>query len=71
MLSIEAANQKNQTSEFADQVDYYLAKVYLNSNQIDQASERIYKILDDERHTYHENFGKMDLIKLSILKLKN
>lgn len=71
LLSIEATNQKNQTSEFADQVDYYLAKVYLNSNQIDQASERIHKILDDERHTYHENFGKMDLIKLSILKLKN
>jgi hypothetical protein len=71
LLSLEANNQKNQTSEFADQVDYYLVKVYLSSNQIDLASERIYKILEDEQHTYHGNFRKMDLIKLSILKLKN
>ncbi|MCU0399531.1 MAG: hypothetical protein MUE75_00770 [Algoriphagus sp.] len=71
LLRIEAANQKNQTSEFADQVDYYLVKVYLSSDQIDLASERIHKIMDDAQHTYHGNFGKMDLIKLSILKLKN
>lgn len=71
LLNIEAANQKNQTSEFADQVDYYLVKVYLSSGQIDLASERIHKIMDDTQHTYHGNFGKMDLIKLSILKLKN
>lgn len=71
LLSIEATNQKNQTSDFADQVDYYLVKVYLTGNQIDLASERIHKILNDKQHTYHDNFGKMDLIKLSILKLKN
>ncbi len=71
LLSLEATNQKNKTSEFADQVDYYLVEVYLSSDQIDRASERIHKILNDEQHTYHGNFGEMDLIKLSILKLKN
>lgn len=71
LLSLEAFNQKNQTSDFADQIDYYLVKVYLNSSQLDLASERIHKILNDKQHTYHDNFGKMDLIKLSILKLKN
>jgi len=71
LLQIETTNQQNEAYEFADQVDYYLVKVYLGSNQIDQASERILKILEDEKHTYHGNFGKMDLIKLSILKFKN
>jgi tetratricopeptide (TPR) repeat protein len=71
LLQIEASNQQNESDEFADQVDYYLVKIYLSSNQIDQASDRIHKILKDEQHTYHGNFGKMDLIRLAMLKFKN
>ena len=70
-LKVETSNQQNQTNEFSDQVDYYLVQVYLSNNQIELAEERVQKIMADDQHTYHANFGKLDLIKLTILKFKN
>jgi hypothetical protein len=71
LLKVETSNQQNQTNEFSDQVDYYLVQVYLSNNQIELAEERIQKIMADDQHTYHANFGKLDLIKLTILKFKD
>lgn len=70
-LAIEQSNQQNQSLEFADQVDYYLVKAYLSTGQLEEAEVRMRKIIDDPNHTYHQNFGKSDLFKIFILKLKN
>jgi hypothetical protein len=68
---IESENQKNSNRDYADQVDYYLVKAYLMQGKITEAEGRVLKISEDENHTYHDNFGQLDLIKLKILKLKN
>lgn len=70
-LEIENENRINQSGEFADQVDYYLVHAYLSHGQPEKAETRMRKILNDPQHTYHGNFGKADLFKIFILKLKN
>ncbi|OOG72395.1 hypothetical protein [Algoriphagus sp. A40] len=71
LTQIEEENRRTSNLEFADQVDYYLVKAYLMQGKITEAEERIEKITEDPNHTYHSNFGRLDLIKLQILKIKN
>lgn len=68
---IEAENLKSGAGDFADQVDYYLVKSYLMQGKYSEAELRIQKILADDDHTYHDNFGQLDLIRIQILKMKN
>jgi hypothetical protein len=71
LTQIEQENLKSGSGDFADQVDYYLVKAYLMQGKITDAAVRIEKIRAEENHTYHDNFGQMDLIRLQILKWKN
>lgn len=67
---IESENQKTSSRDYSDQVDYYLVKAYLIQGKITEGEDRILKITEDQNHTYHYNFGQLDLIKLKILKFK-
>lgn len=71
LTQIESENLKTSSRDYADQVDYYLVKAYMIQGKITEAEDRITKITQDQNHTYHDNFGQLDLIKLKILKFKN
>ncbi|MDF2159277.1 hypothetical protein [Algoriphagus sp. CAU 1675] len=71
LLEIEESNSKLNQNAFSDEIDYYLAKTYLDEGDFDNAQIRIEKILDDQQHTYHKNVSKLMLWKLKILKMKS
>lgn len=71
LTQIESENQSTSTLNYSDEVDYYLIKAHLIQGEIPEAEKRIIKITEDSNHTYHNNFGLLDLIKLKILKFKN
>ncbi len=70
LRKIESENLATSKSEFADQVDYYLVKAFLMQGKITEAEARMNKIQGDPEHTYHDNFGPFDQIRLQILQLK-
>ncbi|GMQ29852.1 hypothetical protein [Algoriphagus confluentis] len=71
LLEIEERNKSNQSKEFADQIDYYLVKAYLEQEKIRDAKTRMEKILEDPKHTYHQNFTGWDQVKIRVLEWKN
>lgn len=71
LTRIESENQQASSRDYADQVDYYLIKAYLMQGKIAEAENRMIKIQTDSAHTYHENFGTIDWIRIKILKLKH
>lgn len=70
-MRVESENEKLQTKDFADEVDYFLVKAYLSLGQIEEGAYRMKKIRNDPQHTYHQNFGMLDQLKIFILGIKN
>lgn len=70
LLKIEEENQRTQNDEYADQIDYYLLKAYLDQKKISEAKDRMKKILRDPKHTYHLNFTSWDRLKMTFLDWK-
>ncbi|GAB2491078.1 hypothetical protein [Algoriphagus taiwanensis] len=70
LLAIENRNQLNQSQDFADQIDYYLVKAYLEQGKISDAKARMEKIQNDPQHTYHQNFTAWDKLKMTLLEWK-
>ncbi len=70
MLEIQSGNRETGNSRFADELDYFLVKAYLQAQNYDQAGSVVHKIRADSGHTYYRNFTRSDLLKIKILKLK-
>ena len=62
--------EQNQSTDFRDEAEYYLALSYISNNDAAKAIPILKRIRADKGHLYHDKAEKMSMLDLRILSWK-
>ncbi|WP_162343023.1 tetratricopeptide repeat protein [Cyclobacterium salsum] len=57
LQQIDSDNTENQTDDYQDEVDFFMAMSYLKQGAYEQALRLVQKMRSEEQHKYHSNFS--------------
>lgn len=57
LQKIDSDNTENQSDDYQDEADFFMAMAYLKQGAYEQALHFVQKMRSDEQHKYHSNFS--------------
>ncbi|SEJ73666.1 hypothetical protein SAMN05192553_11067 [Cyclobacterium xiamenense] len=70
LQTLEAENARNETDNFQDEADFYMALAYLKQEAYEDALRQIKKINDDDQHKYHSSFSWAEVLSVRLQTLR-
>ncbi|MDN3689371.1 hypothetical protein [Cyclobacterium jeungdonense] len=69
LQKIDSDNIQNQSDDYQDEVDFFMAMAYLKQGAYEQALHLVTKMRSDEQHKYHSNFSWSEEISIRLQQM--
>jgi hypothetical protein len=70
LQALDTTNARNETDNFQDEADFYIALAYLKQEAYADALRRIEKISEDDRHKYRSSFSWAEILSIRLKTLR-